>query len=152
MTHPIRSLIPLIAALLMVAASASGQPPAKADMRAEIARRLEVNVEDVRPSPVPGLYEIRSGAEVGYVSTDGRFYVDGDVFDMQSKQNLTESRRQQGRLALLAKISDADTIVFAPAGDAKGSRRRGRSSAIAPSRTNAPRQSGTSPRRARAAA
>lgn len=119
MTHPIRSLIPLTGALLMLAASASGQPPAKADMRAEIARRLEVNVEDVKPSPVAGLYEIRSGAEVGYVSTDGRFYVDGDVFDMQSKQNLTESRRQQGRLALLAKISDADTIVFAPAGAAK---------------------------------
>lgn len=119
MTHPIRSLIPLAAAMLMLAASASGQPPAKADVRAEIARRLEVDVEDVKPSPVAGLYEIRSGAEVGYVSTDGRFYVDGDVFDMQSKKNLTETRRQEGRLSLLATIADGDAIVFAPAGAAK---------------------------------
>ena len=59
-------------------------------------RRLEIKVEDVRPSPIAGLYEVRSGAEVGYVSTDGRFYVDGDVFDMTSKQNLTE-RRAPGR-------------------------------------------------------
>lgn len=119
MTHPIRSFIPLAAAMLLLAASASGQPPARTDVRAEIARRLEVNIEDVKPSPVAGLYEIRSGAEVGYVSTDGRFYVDGDVFDMQSKKNLTESRRQEGRLGLLAKVPDADTIVFGPAGTAK---------------------------------
>jgi len=118
-TQPIRTLIPLAAATLLLAASAAGQPPAKPDARAEIARRLEVNVEDVKPSPVAGLYEIRSGAEVGYVSTDGRFYVDGDVFDMQSKKNLTESRRQEGRLGLLAQVADGDAIIFGPAGAAK---------------------------------
>jgi thiol:disulfide interchange protein DsbC len=105
--------------MLLLAASASGQPPVKPDVRAEIARRLEVAIEDVKPSPVVGLYEIRSGAEVGYVSVDGKFYVDGDVFDMQSKQNLTETRRQEGRLELLAKIADRDAIVFAPAGKPK---------------------------------
>ena len=85
-------------------------------MRAEIARRLEVKIEDVKPSPVEGLYEIRSGAEVGYVSTDGRFYVDGDVFDMTSKANLTEQRRQEGRISLMAGVSDDDAIIFAPTG------------------------------------
>jgi thiol:disulfide interchange protein DsbC len=105
--------------MLLLAASASGQPPAKPDVRAEIARRLEVNVDDVKPSPVAGLYEIRSGAEVGYVSVDGKFYVDGDVFDMQSKKNLTEVRRQEGRLELLAKVRDGDAIIFAPAGKPK---------------------------------
>ncbi|MGH8204905.1 MAG: DsbC family protein, partial [Steroidobacteraceae bacterium] len=65
------------------------------------------------------LYEVRSGAEVGYVSTDGRFYVDGDVFDMESKQNLTEDVRRKGRLALLASVADQDAIVFAPKGAAR---------------------------------
>lgn len=119
MTYPIRYLLPPAAAMLLVVASASGQAPAKADVRAEIARRLEVKIEDVKPSPVDGLYEIRSGAEVGYVSTDGRFYVDGDVFDMQSRKNLTELRRAEGRLGLLAKIPDGDAIVFSPAGAPK---------------------------------
>jgi len=105
--------------MLLLAASASGQHPAKPDVRTEIARRLEVRVEDVKPSPVAGLYEIRSGAEVGYVSVDGKFYVDGDVFDMQSKRNLTEVRRQEGRLELLAKVADGDVIIFAPAGKPK---------------------------------
>ena len=88
-------------------------------MRAQIAKRLEIKVEDVRPSPVAGLYEVRSGAEVGYVSADGRFYLDGDVFDMTSKQNLTEDVRRKGRLELLAGIKDQDAIVFAPKGTAQ---------------------------------
>jgi len=111
-----RTLIPVAAMLALAASAATTQPAPKADVRAEIARRLEVKIEDVKPSPVEGLYEIRSGAEVGYVSTDGRFYVDGDIFDMTSKANLTEQRRQEGRLAVMAGVSDADAIVFAPTG------------------------------------
>jgi len=103
-------------ALLLAAPGASPQPRPKPDVRIEIARRLEVKLEDVQPSPIPGLYEIRSGTEVGYVSVDGRYYVDGDIFDMETKGNLTEGRRQQGRLDLLSKVSDADAIVFAPKG------------------------------------
>lgn len=114
MTDPFRRILFPAAALLALAASAA--PPATADVRAEIARRLEIKVEDVNPSPIDGLYEVRSGVEVGYVSADGRFYVDGDVFDMASKDNLTEARRQAGRLQLLATIKDGDAIVFAPAG------------------------------------
>jgi thiol:disulfide interchange protein DsbC len=111
-------LVPVVASLALAgavrAAPQATQPSAKPDLRAEIARRLEIKVDDVRPSPVAGLYEVSSGAEVGYVSADGRFYLDGDVFDMSSKENLTEDRRKQGRLALLAGVSDADAIVFAP--------------------------------------
>lgn len=119
MIRTIRFPALLTAVAVALAASAAPPPaqaPAKGDVRAEIARRLEVKLEDIQPSPVAGLYEIRSGAEVGYVSMDGRYYVDGDIFDMQSKDNLTENRRQKGRIALLARIPDADAIVFEPKG------------------------------------
>ncbi|MGH8130917.1 MAG: DsbC family protein, partial [Steroidobacteraceae bacterium] len=109
-------LFPAAAMFALASAAAAVPPAAKPDVRAEIARRLDVKLEDVRPSPIAGLYEVRSRAEVGYVSEDGRFYVDGDVFDMTSRQNLTEERRRQGRLELLAGVPDGDTIVFAPTG------------------------------------
>ena len=113
-------LLPVIASLALAgsgqAAPQSAGQAAKPDVRAEIARRLDIKLEDVRPSPIAGLYEVTSGAEVGYVSTDGRFYLDGDVFDMDSKHNLTEDKRKQGRLALLAGVKDEDAIVFAPKG------------------------------------
>ena len=98
------------------AAPAAAQPAAKGDIRGQIAKRLDIKVEDVRPSPIPGLFEVRSGAEVGYVSDDGRYDVNGDVFEMDSKHNLTEDTRKKGRLALLAGVRDEDTIIFAPTG------------------------------------
>jgi thiol:disulfide interchange protein DsbC len=110
--------LPLIAALALLTLACAGDAVPQAakpdEVRAQIAKRLEIKVEDVRPSPVAGLYEVRSGTEVGYVSTDGRFYLDGDVFDMVSKRNLTEDVRKKGRLALLAGVRDEDAIIFAP--------------------------------------
>jgi thiol:disulfide interchange protein DsbC len=114
----IRRLLVPVTAALAIAGAVHAAPQAKSapkpDIRAEIAKRLEIKVEDVRPSAVAGLYEVSSGTEVGYVSADGRFYVDGDVFDMGTKLNITEERRKQGRLALLASVADEDAIVFAP--------------------------------------
>jgi thiol:disulfide interchange protein DsbC len=110
--------LPLAAVLALLALTGTGDAVPQAakpdEVRALIAKRLEVKVEDVRPSPIAGLYEVRSGTDVGYVSTDGRFYVDGDVFDMASKHNLTEDVRKKGRLALLAGVRDQDAIIFAP--------------------------------------
>jgi thiol:disulfide interchange protein DsbC len=119
-------LIPVLAAFALVGAGqaapqASAEPAqsAKTDARAQIAKRLEIKVNDVRPSPIAGLYEVRSGADVGYVSTDGRYYLDGDVFDMTSKHNLTEDVRRTGRLTLLGSVKDADAIIFEPKGPVK---------------------------------
>ena len=49
------------------------RPVAKPDPRAAIAKKLDVRVEDVRTSPIPGLYEVVSGTDVLYASPDGRF-------------------------------------------------------------------------------
>ena len=109
------SCLPVLAALALACAGAAVAQTAKTDdVRAQIAKRLEIKVEDVRPSPIDGLYEVRAGAEVGYVSADGRYYVNGDVFDMASKENLTEDVRRKGRMALLSSIKDQDAIIFAP--------------------------------------
>jgi thiol:disulfide interchange protein DsbC len=97
----------------LIAAAATGAETAQAGTRAKIAERLDVKPEDVKPSPVPGLYEVVSGTEIGYVSEDGRFYIDGDVYDMESHANLTESLRTASRAALLKAVRDQDTIVFA---------------------------------------
>ena len=111
-----RLLLPLAALLALAGANAAAPEAAKSDVRAQIAKRLDIKVEDVKPSPIEGLYEVTSGAEVGYVSADGRYYVDGDVFEMNSKHNLTEDKRKEGRLALLAGVKDEDAIIFAPKG------------------------------------
>lgn len=88
--------------------------PDEATVKAAVAERLGIKVEDIQPSPVPGLFQVVSGTEVGYVSEDGRFYVDGDIFDMETRVNLTDRSRRAGRLAVLAGVREEDAIVFGP--------------------------------------
>ena len=114
----------LLCLLAFVAASAvAAETPqsgdhkaAAATIRANIAKKFpDMTVNDVRPSPMAGIYEVAMGAEVAYVSADGRFLIAGDMYDMDSRTNLTESGRQKARVAALGKLDEKDMIVFKPA-------------------------------------
>ena len=106
----------LIAAFAVLGVAAAADQPAKTDPRAVIAKKFPgAKVEDVRPSPVPGVYEVPMGADTAYVSADGRYIFAGDLFEIDTRTNLTEANRSAGRTKLLAKIDERDTIVFGPA-------------------------------------
>jgi thiol:disulfide interchange protein DsbC len=105
--------------LMAVAAGAvSAEPATKAiaaDPRAEIAKKFPgAKAEDIQPSAIKGMFEVRLGGDVAYVSSDGRYLISGDMFDIDSRVNLTESGRSDSRRKLLAKLDEKDMIVFAP--------------------------------------
>lgn len=85
------------------------------DNRAVIARKLEgLKVEDVRISPVTGVYEITRGSDVSYVSSDGRYAIVGDMIDLDSDANLSENRRRTIRQRLIETVPESEMIVFSP--------------------------------------
>ena len=93
---------------------------ADADLEARLAKRLKTVLPDdkitsVRPGPVKGVFEVLLGATVLYMSEDGRYVFRGDIFDLDSKSNVTDARRQEARVAAFAAIDPATTIEFAPA-------------------------------------
>lgn len=86
-------------------------------VRAVVAQRLpDVTIDALRPTPVPGLYEIQSGMNFGYVSADGRYLIQGDLADLASGARLTEDRRREARVQRMAAIPADQSIDFAPAG------------------------------------
>jgi thiol:disulfide interchange protein DsbC len=91
-------------------------PAGKAgDNRAAIAKKLEgLKVEDVRISPVTGVYEITRGSDISYVSSDGRYAIVGDMIDLDSDANLSENRRRTIRQRLIETVPESEMIVFSP--------------------------------------
>jgi thiol:disulfide interchange protein DsbC len=86
-----------------------------ADLRAEIASHIPgVRVEDLRPSPVPGLYELTRGMDVAYVTADGKFALTGDLYDLAKDDNLTEHRRRELRVKAIAALPESEMLVFGP--------------------------------------
>jgi thiol:disulfide interchange protein DsbC len=92
------------------------QKAASADPRAAIAKKFPgVKPEEVRASPMKGIYEVVMGADIAYVSADGRYIIAGDLYEVDSRTNLTEAKRQEERVQVLAKLDEREMIVFKPA-------------------------------------
>ena len=71
-------------------------------------------VDAVTKSQLPGFYEVVTGGQVVYVSADGKFLLQGALFDMANKKDLTEARLAGLRKDLVDKVPKAKRIVFAP--------------------------------------
>lgn len=74
----------------------------------------EINPEDIQPSPIDGWYSVRKGAVVAYISGDGRYLLQGDIIDLDTQVNLSESERNLARIEMMAAITDEETISFTP--------------------------------------
>jgi thiol:disulfide interchange protein DsbC len=116
-----RAPVSLLAAILcgsVLAAEADKQDKQdpQADPRAMIAKKFgeDVKADDVKPSPIPGVYQVPMGADVAYVSADGRYIIAGDLYEIDSRTNITEQGRAASRTKLLGKLDERDMIVFSP--------------------------------------
>lgn len=69
---------------------------------------------EVRKSPAPGLWEVNQGSAYGYVTSDGRYMVQGDLIDLKTGESITEARRDEARRELIADIGEQNMIVFSP--------------------------------------
>jgi len=70
--------------------------------------------ETIKASQLPGIYEVVMGSQIMYVSKDGRYLLQGDLFDIKTNINLTENTRSEKRVGLLNSIKESDMIVFKP--------------------------------------
>ncbi len=71
-------------------------------------------IDTVEKSDLPGFYEVAMGGAVVYVSGDGKYLFQGNLFDIANKQDLTEQRMAKVRKAGLEKVPQSKQLVFAP--------------------------------------
>lgn len=75
----------------------------------------ELQLEAVRPSAIPGLFEVQRGSLFGYVTADGRYLISGDLIDLQTGAELTEASRKKMRVDLIAGLGN-NYVAFDPPG------------------------------------
>lgn len=98
----------LIGALLSTVALAD-----KAATARNLAKVIPgITEKSITTTPVAGLYQVTVGARIIYVSEDGRYIVQGEMVDLSTRENLTESASKKTRKAALAHLSDKEMIIF----------------------------------------
>jgi thiol:disulfide interchange protein DsbC len=91
------------------------QPDAGADARAAVATHLPgAKADDLRTSPIPGMYEYTRGTDIAYVTADGKYAINGDLYDIAADNNLTDVRRRELRSKLMAEVPESQMLIFGP--------------------------------------
>ena len=100
----------LLAGLNMPAANAD-----EAAIRQALTQSMPaMKIDAIQPSVIKGLYEATVGANIFYVSEDGKYLLQGRLIDVAGRKDLTEEKLNGTRKLAIAKIGQDNMIVFKP--------------------------------------
>lgn len=104
-----RLLTAAAAALLTFGAHAD-----EADIRKSLTERFDglPKIDEVRPSPMPGLWEVRLGTDIVYTDDKGHYIVQGAVIETATRRNLTQERIDKLTAIDFASLPLKDAIVW----------------------------------------
>ena len=102
----------LVAAALFATNYASADEAAIKKSLAESMPRAQI--DSIQPSEIKGLYEVVTGGSIFYASEDGRYLLQGQLYDAVAKQNITENKLANVRNVALDKVGEKNMIIFKP--------------------------------------
>jgi thiol:disulfide interchange protein DsbC len=101
--------------LAVVSMQAMAADDAEKNVR-EAFKKISPNgkITEVKRSEVPGFYQVLVDANVYFISADGKYLIRGNVFDIDSRQDIGDKQLSSMRKTALAKITKDKELVFAP--------------------------------------
>ncbi|MDQ0009891.1 thiol:disulfide interchange protein DsbC [Luteibacter jiangsuensis] len=74
-----------------------------------------IKVDSIVPAPMPGFYQVIASGRMVYVTSDGRYMINGNLVDLKAKTDLSAASWAALRKAELAKLPASQRLVYAPA-------------------------------------
>ncbi len=102
----------LVAGLLAAASVAGAGDDFKAARDAVQSLVPGIQIDKVRPAPFDGFVEMLLGAQLIYVSVDGKYLLDGRLIEVATRRDLSEAAKGEVRKTRLADVGSGDRIVF----------------------------------------
>lgn len=94
-------------------AAASAAPASEAALRAAMKSVApDAEITRISDSPIPGFKEVALGARIVYLSNDGTRLIQGALFDIPNRENLTQASEAVLRKDLLSAVGAERRIVF----------------------------------------
>ena len=102
-----------LAAAALLALSAGTAWANEAVIKKALSERLPgFKVDEVRPTPMPGVWEVRTGAELRYSDAAGNYLIEGEMLDLRAKKNLTEERVAKLTAVEFSNLPLKDAVVW----------------------------------------
>jgi len=115
----LKYLLPLLFLLPLSAVAGDGvalPQPARVALEQVFSGKTPGAVAEI---PLENMYEVVYGNRIFYISGDGNYLLNGELIDLKQQRNLTEERRQAGRLRLLDTLDEAGMIRYPADGETR---------------------------------
>ncbi len=112
---PLFILISSLLASFTVSAEADVAADAVSKLKQALAKRMpNVKPTKISATPVIGLFEVIVGSQVVYMSGDARYMIEGDLFDLTTKRNVSEEAKSVIRLSAIDSLGADNMLVYTP--------------------------------------
>jgi len=74
----------------------------------------EAKDAEISESSIQGLYTVSIGSQIFYMSQNGKFILQGDIYNVETGTNLTEQDRISARKDFLNQLDEEEMVIFAP--------------------------------------
>ncbi len=79
----------------------------------------DIPIDSLEKTPAEGIYELTSNGQIAYVTADGKYLIAGDLIDVENRQNLTQGKQDEQRLAVLEDLDEDRKLVYPAKGETK---------------------------------
>lgn len=112
---PIAVLLALVLAMPFLSASASEEV---------VRERMKTLIPGVTPdtvveTPVRNVFEVRFGTQILYMSGDGKYVLQGNLVDTETRTNLTESSRTLARKGVVDSLDESRMVIYPAKGETR---------------------------------
>jgi len=104
----------LLAAFVSTEAKVSDAPNNAEELKTLtdiLTKRFRSPPSSIKKSVIPNMYEVMYGTEVVYVSADGKYFFAGDLINLETRENMSDSAKQSVRKKILDR-QDNKPVVF----------------------------------------
>jgi thiol:disulfide interchange protein DsbC len=110
------SQTPPNAAVARVPTSGAVAPGVRSAIAATVNRMAPgAHVQTIAPMPIAGLYQVVAQGQVLYMTSDGRYVIQGDAYDTRTRTPLNDLTMNRLRRDAIATLRPGQMIRFAPA-------------------------------------
>lgn len=80
-------------------------------LKATLKTRFRAEPSSIQQSVIPNLYQVMYGTEVVYVSADGKYFLAGDMINMETRENMSDVAKQSVRNKIISR-QDNKPVTF----------------------------------------
>ncbi|MEM7292789.1 MAG: DsbC family protein [Pseudomonadota bacterium] len=74
----------------------------------------DLPINSIAESPIPGLLELVTGAQVYYITPNGKYVIEGNIIDVERRIDMTQQRKGKTQVKAINDIGNSKMVVYEP--------------------------------------